>query len=129
MSKLICVVLCSLAFSTVAYADEAVVSCNINYVSPDGATTVNIVNQQYRIPIAHGVRYGQTVLLGERRLDISAEDVASEGWRTVTIQLWQSLNGGRYLCSETKNSQGAADCDFRSHSNQEMAQISCSRLR
>lgn len=129
MIKFASVILGTLLFASSSFAYEAIVSCNIDYTSPDGATTVHIVNQNYHIPLAPGVRYINTVLLGDRRLDISAENVDYQGYKSVSIYFWESYGGGRYLCSETNNSDnGAADCSFTSRKSRESANIACTRL-
>jgi hypothetical protein len=126
--KIVSAIVLAMSFASASFAREAIVNCSISYVSPDGQTTVDIVNQTYAVPLRPGVRYVSSVLLGDRRLDISAQDIPHEGWRSVSIFLWQSNTGGRYLCSETNNSYGGvADCDFRSRTSNEMARISCGR--
>jgi hypothetical protein len=113
--------------SSLAQAREAVVSCNVNYVSADGSTTVTTVNQRFYIPLYPGYMYYMSLPVGDRRLDVAAQGVGEDGY-SLNIRLWRMTSPG-VLCDQTVNGSRAATCQYDSRRTQERADIQCTRLQ
>ena len=102
---------------------QAILSCNIDYTSPDGKTVVKIVDQQYKLPIQSGLAYYDRLALGDRLLDYSAYNSGTD--KMVSVTLWKDASGGT-LCDVTE--VGSASCDYKGKADSETASISCHRV-
>lgn len=103
---------------------KAVISCDIDYTGPDGRNVIKIVNQKLSIPLSSRVVYYDSMQIGERQLDYSAENVG--GRKMVGLTLWY-ISGKGTVCDTNK--PNAATCAFKSKTNQEQANIVCKRLQ
>lgn len=103
---------------------KAILSCDVDYTGPDGRNVIKIVNQKLTLPLSSRVAYYDSMQIGERQLDYSAEDIT--GRKMVGLTLWY-VSGKGTVCDTNK--PNVATCAFKSKTNLEQANIVCRRLQ